>query len=87
MESRNLEVDQLVQINNQDPVQSRAVDPGNKVLQILTSTLEFKGGESGKEDSCYGMACLFKTGSSRLELEVKGVEPRQCSQTCSHRLR
>jgi hypothetical protein len=37
-----------------DPVQLRAIDLGNEVLQILARTLEFKGGESGKDSPCYG---------------------------------
>ena len=82
----NLEVNQLVQVNNQDPVQLGAFDPGNEVLQILASTPELKGGESIKEDSCYRRAYSFGTRNSRLELKVKGMEPGQCGQTRSHRL-
>ena len=84
---RNLEVNQLVQVNNQDPVQLGAFDPGNEVLQILASTPELEGGESRKKESCYRRAYSFRTRESRLELKVKGIEPGQCNQTCSHRLR
>ena len=53
-ELRNLKVDDLIQVSYHDLVQVRAIDPANKVLQILASAFEPKGSESGKDSPCKG---------------------------------
>ena len=65
-------------------MQLKTVDMGDKVFQILASTLEFKVGESRKESSCYrgrAYSIVVDSGDSQLEFELG-----QSGQTCDHRL-
>src|SRR6266702_2123991 len=64
-ELRSLKVDKLIEVIYQDPVQLRAVNSGNEVLQILASTIEFKVGESREDRPCYGRHVYsIRAGSS-----------------------
>ena len=60
----------MIQVIYPDPVQLRGVDRGDEDLQILADTPEIKGGESRKDNTCYGRPVLsIKLGSSLYECD------------------
>jgi hypothetical protein len=73
--------DELIEERNVEALESRSINSGYKVLQILVVTLERHVGES-REDSTFGRrrrsASSIEARCRRFELDDKGCEPSQC---------
>src|SRR6266702_4716627 len=72
-----------------DIIESRGVELGHEIFQVLATTPEFKLGENGKDCPHQGIRVpcpLFRGRNPISESNAKGLEPGQHGKTCNHRL-
>src|SRR5450631_649322 len=79
----------IIKERDRQPVESRGVDPGQKVLQVFVDPFEPKLRESGKDRASWRRwtsAFLVRTRLRGVELKGKSFEAGQQGEASDHRL-
>jgi hypothetical protein len=72
-------IDELIEERDVERAESRSIDSGGEVFQILARTVKPQANESREDDTCYGWwTSSIGARCRRFEMYGKHCEPSQC---------